>query len=159
MLPQASKRVRRKTQGAVVSQTHLSPGKVMEHLILETITAHMDDKMGIRSRQHGVTEGKSCLTSLIAFCDETAARMDERRARNIVYLEFSKAFKAVSHNILTGKLSKCGLCEWTERWFENWLKSSSQRVVISGTGSGWRLSLVVSLRAQYWAQYCLTFHQ
>ena len=31
------------------------PGKVMEHLIVEAITVHMDDKNVIRSRQHGFT--------------------------------------------------------------------------------------------------------
>lgn len=56
------------------------------------------------------------------------------RAVDIVYLNFNKVLKAVSLNICTGKLRKCGLCEWTERWFENWLNSRSQRVVISGTG-------------------------
>ncbi|TRZ10871.1 hypothetical protein HGM15179_016234 [Zosterops borbonicus] len=29
------------------------PGKVTEHLILETFSMHMDDKMMIRSHQHG----------------------------------------------------------------------------------------------------------
>ncbi|GAB0190256.1 mitochondrial enolase superfamily member 1 [Grus japonensis] len=42
------------------------------------------------------------------------------------------------HNILVSKLRKCGLDEWTVRWFENWLKGRAQRVVISGTESSWR---------------------
>jgi len=45
----------------------------------------------------------------------------EGRAVDIVCLDFSKASDTVSHNILLGKLRKCGLDEWTVRWIKNWL--------------------------------------
>jgi len=57
---------------------------------------------------------------------------------DVVYLDFSKAFDTVSHNILLGKLRKCGLDDWSVRWIENWLNGRTQRVVISGTESSWR---------------------
>jgi len=62
----------------------------------------------------------------------------EGRAVDVVYLDFSKAFDTVSHNILLGKIRKCGLDEWTVRWTENWLHHRSQSVVISSTESSWR---------------------
>jgi len=49
------------------------------------------------------------------------------------------AFDTVSHNILVGKLRKCGLDEWMVRWIENWLNGRAQRVVISGAESSWRV--------------------
>jgi len=57
---------------------------------------------------------------------------------DVVYRDFSKAFETVSHNILLGKLRKCGLDEWSVRWTEKWLNGRTQRVVISGTESSWR---------------------
>jgi len=57
---------------------------------------------------------------------------------DVVYLDFSKAFDTVFHNILPGKLRKCGLDEWSVRWIENWLNGRTQRVVISGAESSWR---------------------
>jgi len=43
-----------------------------------------------------------------------------------VYLDFSKTFDTVSHNILLGKLRKCGLDAWSERWIENCLNGRTQ---------------------------------
>ncbi|GAB0179864.1 mitochondrial enolase superfamily member 1 [Grus japonensis] len=109
----------------------------MEALILGAINKHVEEKV-IGICQHGFTKGKSCLTNLIAFYDGMTGWVDEGRAVDVVYLDFSKAFDTVSHNILIGKLRTCGLDEWTVRWVENWLNVRAQRVVISGTESSWR---------------------
>ena len=57
---------------------------------------------------------------------------------DIVYLDFSKAFDTVSHNILIGKLRECELDEQTVKWTENRLNGRAQRVAISGAESSWR---------------------
>jgi len=74
----------------------------------------------IRSSQPGFTKEKSCLTNLTGFYDGMTSWVDEGRAVDAVYLDFSKAFDSVSQNILIGRLRKCGLDEWTMRWTENW---------------------------------------
>jgi len=105
-------------------------GKMMEQLILEVISKQVEEKKLIRSSQHGFTKGKSCLTNLIAFYDDMTGWVDERTAVDVVYLDFSKAFDTVSHNIFLGKQ--------TVRWIENWLNGRTQRVVVSSTEFSWR---------------------
>ena len=58
---------------------------------------------GIRPRHCGFMKGRSYLTNLISFFDQVTCLVDEGKAVNIVYLELSKAFGAISHSILLGK--------------------------------------------------------
>jgi len=114
------------------------PGKVMEQLSLDVISKQAEEKKVIRSSQQGFTKGKSCLTNLIAFYDDMTGGVDEGRAVDVVYLDFSKAFDTVSHNILLGKLKKRELDKRTARWVENWLNGRAQRVWVSNAESSWR---------------------
>ncbi|XP_054074730.1 transcription factor ETV6 isoform X1 [Rissa tridactyla] len=114
------------------------PGKVMERLILDVISKHVEEQEVIGSGQHGFTKGKSCLTDLIAFSDVITGWLDEGRDVDVIYLDFSKAFDTVSHNILIRKLRKYGLDEVMVRWIESWLCDRTQRVVISSIESSWR---------------------
>jgi len=54
---------------------------------------------------------------------------------DVVYLHFSKTFETVSHNILIGKLRKCGTYEQKVRRIENWLTATSQRVISNAKSS------------------------
>jgi len=88
------------------------PRKMMEQLILEVIIKQVEEKKVIRSSHRGFTKGRSCLTDLIVFYDGITDWVDEGRAVDVVYLDFSKAFDTVSYNIFLGKLRKCGLEVW-----------------------------------------------
>ena len=56
------------------------------------------------------------------------AWVDDGRAVDVVYLDFSKAFNTVSRNILLGKLRKYGLDEWSVDWEQDeWQNSEGCR--------------------------------
>ncbi|PKU40014.1 rna-directed dna polymerase from mobile element jockey- hypothetical protein [Limosa lapponica baueri] len=91
-------------------------GKVVEQTILETISKHMKDSKMVGSSQHGFMKEKSCLSNLMVFYSEMIGSVDARRAVYVVYLVFKTYSKdGVSYNILTDKLKKYRLDEYTVR--------------------------------------------
>ncbi|CAM5118299.1 unnamed protein product [Eretmochelys imbricata] len=120
-----------------VSHT-LVPRKIIEQVLKESILKHLEERKMIRNSQHGFTEGKSCLTNLIAFYDEITGSVDMGKVVYVIYLDFSKAFDTVSHSILASKLKKYGLDEWTIRWIESWLDCWAQWVAINSLMSSWQ---------------------
>ena len=65
--------------------------------------------------------------------------MDEGKAVDVVYLDFSKAFDTVPHNTLVEKLAAHGLDGCTLCWVKHWLDGRAQRVVVNGVESSWQL--------------------
>ncbi|CAM5088918.1 unnamed protein product [Eretmochelys imbricata] len=114
------------------------PGKIMEQVLKESILKHLHERKVTRNSQHGFTKGRSCQTNLIAFYDEITGSVDEGKAVDVLFLDFSKASETVSHSILVSKLRKYGLDECTIRWVESWLDCRAQRVVINGSMSSWQ---------------------
>ncbi|CAM5120821.1 unnamed protein product [Natator depressus] len=80
----------------------------------------------------------SASSNLIAFYDEITGSVNEGKAVDVLFLDFSKAFDTVSHSILASKLKKYGLDECTIRWMESWLDCRAQWVVINGSMSSWQ---------------------
>ncbi|KAK4822604.1 hypothetical protein QYF61_017336 [Mycteria americana] len=110
---------------------------VMKQIILTAITRHKQDNQVIRPSQHAFMKGRSCLTNLISFYDKVTCLVDEGKAVDVVYLDFSKAFDTVPHSILLEKLAAHGLDGRTLCWVKNWPDGRAQRVVLNGVKSSW----------------------
>ncbi|GAB0195220.1 hypothetical protein GRJ2_001987300 [Grus japonensis] len=83
-------------------------------------------------------KGRSCLTNLIFFYDKVTCLVDEGKAVDVVYLDFSKAFDTVSHSILLEKLAAHSLDGRPLCWVKTWLDGRAQRLVVNGVKSSWR---------------------
>ena len=103
----------------------------MERIISGTIMDQLKVNQGIRPSQHGFMNGRSCLTNLISFYDKVTHLVDEGQAVDVVYLDFSKGFDTVPHNILVEKLAAHGLDGCTLLWVKHWLDGRAQRVVVN----------------------------
>uniref|UniRef100_A0A803T8Q3 Reverse transcriptase domain-containing protein n=1 Tax=Anolis carolinensis TaxID=28377 RepID=A0A803T8Q3_ANOCA len=114
------------------------PGKILEKIIKEVVCKHLETNAVIANSQHGFTKNKSCQTNLISFFDRVTSWVDTGNAVDVAYLDFSKAFDKVPHDLLANKLVKCGLDKTTVRWICNWLSERTQRVLTNASSSSWK---------------------
>ena len=113
-------------------------GKLMEKVLRDGIYDHLERCGLIRDSQHGFVKGRSCLTNLIEFFEEVTKCVDEGRAVDVIYMDFSKAFDKVPHGRLMKKVRMCGIEGKLADWIGNWLSDRRQRVVVDGKFSDWR---------------------
>ncbi|RMC06475.1 hypothetical protein DUI87_15910 [Hirundo rustica rustica] len=71
---------------------------MMQQILMEALLRDTQDKEMIRDSQHSFIKGKSCLASLVAFCDEVTAVANKRKLTNIIDLGFHKGFNMVPQN-------------------------------------------------------------
>ena len=64
----------------------------------------MRNEQVIQVSQHGFSEGRSCLTNLVAFYGEATTLVDKGKMTYVIYLDFYKALNMVPHHIVTSKL-------------------------------------------------------
>ncbi|KAK4819262.1 hypothetical protein QYF61_000473 [Mycteria americana] len=74
---------------------------------------------------------------LISFYGKVTLLVDEGKAVNVVYLDFSKAFDTISHSILLEKLAAHGLDGHMLRWIKHWPDDWAQRVLVNKVKSSW----------------------
>ena len=111
--------------------------KVMESVMRDAITAHLDRNKLIRHSQHGFTRGRSCSTNLLEFLEKATKAVDEGKSLDVIFLDFAKAFDKVPRERLLKKVHAHGIRGRVWTWISAWLTGRTQRVVLNGEFSTW----------------------
>ncbi len=111
--------------------------KVMESILRDNIFSFLSENQLISPHQHGFVSGKSTVTQLIECLNSWHKYLDEGKAVDVIYLDFSKAFDTVSHKKLLEKLPSYGISGRMLRWLEAFLSNRQQRVIVDGAYSPW----------------------
>ena len=85
--------------------------------------------------QHGFRSGRSCVTNLLETLDYIGAVLDRAGQVDCVYLDMSKAFDKVRHDLLMEKLWGSGFGGNLLTWFHACLCGSRQCVTVLGATS------------------------
>ena len=112
-------------------------GKIMESIVVDKITDHLETNQLLRNSQHGFRRHRSCLTNLLEFFHFVFSEHDREKAVDVIYLDFQKAFDKVPHRRLLRKVRSLGIDDSVADWIENWLRDRRQRVVVNGEASDW----------------------
>ena len=89
------------------------------------------------SRQHGFTRGRSTETNLLVKLNYILKKRELKKQTDVLYLDASKAFDIIPHDILLERILSLGANPMLVRILENYLKNRKQRVICNGHHSEW----------------------
>jgi hypothetical protein len=81
--------------------------------------------------QHGFCKGKSTHTAIAEFTKRVYKSLDEKEISTGLFLDLSKAFDLVDHDILLRKMARLGIRGVALKWFQTYLENREQVVEIT----------------------------
>ncbi len=112
--------------------------KIMEGIMRDRITSHLNKHNLISPSQHGFVLKKSCVTNLLECQNVVSGLLRDNKSVDVLYTDFEKAFDKVSHKKLIIKLYGYGIRGRLLEWVKSYLKNRRQRVVMGDIESEWR---------------------
>ncbi|MES9905973.1 MAG: reverse transcriptase family protein [Sedimenticola sp.] len=113
------------------------PCKIMEKIVRNELVDHMERNNFFTKCQHGFRNGFSCVTQLLEVMEDWVEALDNGDDIDVIFLDFSRAFDKISHNLLLMKLERYGIKGNTLKWIGSFLSNRKQRVAIRGSYSKW----------------------
>ena len=107
--------------------------KILERLVHTQIYSYLSENKILSQSQFGFRPKLSTSTALAFFTDSILDNADNGLITASVFLDLSKAFDTVDHNILLRKLKLIGLDSKSLNWFESYLSNRLQKTSISNT--------------------------
>ena len=89
----------------------------------------------ISSKQYGFRPGYTTSDCLIDLIQEITSSLDQGHYVVSLFLDLSKAFDLVSHQILLNNLKYYGSQQKENNWFQSYLSNRKQQVHVNGVAS------------------------
>ena len=106
--------------------------KVFEKIVVKKLINYFNDMNLFNPNQHGFRSGRSCLSQLLEHHQRILEILEGGDCADVIYLDFSKAFDKVDHNILLSKLRVLGISGQLLKWIHSFLTRRRQVVSIDG---------------------------
>uniref|UniRef100_A0A1B6MSN0 Reverse transcriptase domain-containing protein n=1 Tax=Graphocephala atropunctata TaxID=36148 RepID=A0A1B6MSN0_9HEMI len=106
--------------------------KVLETIVKKRLVNFLKLNNYLSKNQFGFTEKLSTEDALIEFLEHVYKGVNEKMACGAIYLDITKAFDTVDHDILLGKMWLAGFRGLPFDWFESYLKGRTQKVRVGG---------------------------
>lgn len=100
--------------------------KVFESMVLDFLYPAVRNIIAVD--QHGFMKKRSTTTNLMSYVSLLVDLIDKRQQIDAVYIDFSKAFDRVPHQLAIEKLKRIGFPDWLTKWFSSYLSKRSASV-------------------------------
>ena len=106
----------------------LTMSKILEKIIYKRVYSFMEINKQIFPSQYGFRSKHSCENAVEELLSEIVKAKDEKKSTLCVFLDLSKAFDTLRHDILLAKLERYGIRGTSLDWFKSYLKDRKIRV-------------------------------
>lgn len=96
--------------------------KVLEEVIAEQLTDHLETNKLIHPTQFGFRQGHSTEMAICYLTENIKSALDKGNVVGAVFLDLKKAFDTMNHNILLNKLSAFNFSDQATTWFASYLQ-------------------------------------
>src|SRR5436190_22384750 len=103
-----------------------SVSKILEKIVLVTLLKHLEINNLLTKSQHGFRKGKSTTTAIVDLVEYILDNLEEGNIITSIFVDLSKAFDCLSHELILAKLESLGVRGIALRWFESYLVEIKQ---------------------------------
>ena len=103
--------------------------KILESLVSTQMRTYLSSNNIIQSQQSGFRPGHSTITATTLVINNILKGLNNHQHCAAIFIDLSKAFDTVDHQILIQKLASIGFDDLAVSWFVNYLTGRTQAVV------------------------------
>ena len=109
--------------------------KILEKIVYDQLISFLDKHKILFTYQFGFRKQHSTEQALLEITDNLKQNIDKKLTTCGLFLDFTKAFDTIDHNILLLKLQKYGIRGIPYTWFSNYILNRQQFVKVNNTYS------------------------
>ena len=110
--------------------------KIYEKVVYKRVYSYLEKFSLLYCKQFGFRTKHSTVDALVEFTEKVRFNRTTNEVRSF-FLDLSKAFDTIDHNLLIRKLENYGIRGNSLNWFKSYLKGRIQRVKLNNVSSGW----------------------
>ncbi len=107
--------------------------KILEKIVLARLLIHLTQQKLLADNQHGFRKNKSTISAIVTLIESVLDQIENGKFTSAIFLDFSKAFDCLGHDLICSKLERLGIRNSALDWFKSYLEGRSQIVELQST--------------------------